>query len=49
MYEDPKLILVGKANEVILGAISIGDDLDGSIIFDDLVYADDAISSFSKA
>jgi hypothetical protein len=48
MFDSPKLTLVGKANEVILGFFSIGDDLDGTIYFDDLVYADDTEVSSPK-
>jgi len=41
MFDSPKLTVIGKTNEVILGLFSIGDDIDGTIYFDDLVYADD--------
>jgi hypothetical protein len=30
MYEEPKLIVVGKAADVILGIFALGTDMDGS-------------------
>jgi hypothetical protein len=41
MYETPTLIEVGKADEVILGIASWGDDLDGHIIIQDSEFAPD--------
>jgi hypothetical protein len=39
MYETPTLIEVGRAEEVILGIASWGDDLDGHIIIQDSEFA----------
>ena len=41
MYETPKLNRVGDAQDVILGLIPSGDDLDGTRMIEDLAWADD--------
>ena len=38
MYESPKLNRVGDVEEVILGVVSVGDDLDGTWISDVPVF-----------
>ncbi len=43
MYEQPTLIQVGAAEEVILGIVSFGPDLDGTDYPRDLSFADDSI------
>jgi hypothetical protein len=45
MYEKPKLNLVGDAQDVILGCISSGDDLDGCWFPGGQEYADDGDDS----
>ena len=41
MYETPKLIEVGKAEDVILGIVPSGDDLDGNYLVPGFEYAED--------
>jgi hypothetical protein len=41
MYESPKLNRVGAAQDVILGVLPSGDDIDMNFISDHLEYADD--------
>ena len=41
MYETPKLNRVGEAQDVILGMVPTGDDIDGNYCIEELVYADD--------
>lgn len=41
MYDSPKLIRVGEAQNVILGLVPSGDDLDTYDIIHDFEYADD--------
>jgi len=41
MYECPKLNRVGDAQEVVLGFISFGNDLDGSWAGSDQEFAND--------
>jgi len=40
-YETPKLNVVGKAEEVILGVVPTGDDLDCNICIPDFEYFED--------
>ena len=42
MYECPKLTRVGKAEDVILGLVPSGSDIDTNYIIQDLEWADDA-------
>jgi hypothetical protein len=44
MYEAPKLIVVGDAQEVILGLSSLGGDLDGTYFAPDWEYGSDSKS-----
>jgi hypothetical protein len=44
MYETPKLNRVGDAQDVILGVIQNGDDLDGTRFIEDMEWADDGDS-----
>ena len=41
MYESPKLNRVGAAQDVILGMVPSGDDIDANFVTNDLEYADD--------
>lgn len=41
MYERPTVTVIGKAQDVILGIVSIGDDIDGLIFPPGLEFADD--------
>jgi hypothetical protein len=41
MYESPKLNRVGAAQDVILGVLPSGDDIDMNYVNDQLEYADD--------
>ena len=41
MYERPKLSRVGDAEDVILGAVPFGDDLDSTWVDGGMEYADD--------
>lgn len=41
MYEKPTLIPVGKAEDVVLGIVNSGIDLDGLYMLPDLEFADD--------
>lgn len=41
MYESPKLNRVGEVQEVILGFIPSGDDMDMTWVCDNQQYADD--------
>jgi len=41
MYEQPKLNRVGKAQEVILGLLPSGYDIDGNFIFTCMEFADE--------
>ena len=45
MYERPKLNRVGDAQDVILGAIPTGEDIDGSWMPGGNEYADDGDES----
>jgi hypothetical protein len=42
MYEKPQLNRVGDAQDVILGAYALGNDLDGSYMTDQDEFASDA-------
>ena len=41
MYETPKLNRVGNAEDVILGLIPTGDDVDTNYVVEGTEYADD--------
>jgi len=41
MYERPQLNRVGKAEDVILGLVPTGDDIDGNFVIQNMEYADD--------
>ncbi len=45
MYAQPKLIAVGKAEDVILGLIDVGEDLDGTGFPPELEFLDDGPDS----
>jgi hypothetical protein len=48
MYETPKLQLVGKARDVILGSCGLGFDLDGSNFVPNLPFGDDPDPEWSE-
>jgi len=41
MYETPKLNLIGKAEDVILGYMPSGADIDGNYCENDMEFADE--------
>jgi len=41
MYETPKLIEVGTADDVILGSVTQGGDLDGLFFIPEFEFAED--------
>ncbi len=45
MYETPKLNRVGKAEEVILGFLPSGDDVDSNYVVEQLEFADDGMDA----
>jgi len=46
MYESPKLNRVGAAEDVILGMVPTGGDVDANWIVEAMEYADDADEVF---
>lgn len=46
MYESPKLNRVGAAQDVILGVVPSGGDVDANFITNDMEYADDGDEVF---
>ena len=47
MYESPKLVCIGEAKDVILGAMLLGTDIDTTQIIHELEFAGDEESSDS--
>ena len=41
MYENPKLVRVGKVEEVVLGSTPTGGDIDGTFTIADLEFAEE--------
>ena len=41
MYEAPRLVEIGKAEESILGLVTYGDDVDGNLVIGPLEFAED--------
>jgi len=48
MYEKPELNRVGVAEDVILGVVPSGTDIDMNYMFDGFEYADDGDSQLTK-
>jgi hypothetical protein len=43
MYEDPKLIRVGKVGDVVMGATPVGADIDGTWMVSDSEFAEEVM------
>jgi hypothetical protein len=48
MYEKPKLNHVGPAEDVVLGMLPTGGDVDTNYVVQDMEFADDEDSLFSQ-